>query len=113
MVPGPSRPFAHHKASDMSRLGGQHFIEVIPCEEGKSKKCGSASSAGSRVHVRRHDISVRPVCLNQHCVSHPATRYTIPWSTSVRTNHLLLRHNKDTLDVSYKTVYLGLLRDLT
>jgi len=27
-VPGPSRPFAHHTASDMSRLGGQHFIEL-------------------------------------------------------------------------------------
>jgi len=55
VVPGPSRPFAHHKASDMSRLGGQHFIEVIPCDDGKSKKmrkCVVCRQQGKRKETR-------------------------------------------------------------
>ena len=65
-VPGPSRPFAHHKASDLSRLGGQHFVELIPCDEGKPKKmrkCVVCRLQGKRKETRYH-------C--ETCMSKPA-----------------------------------------
>ena len=54
-LPETSRPFHHHKISDLSRLSGQHYLALIPATASKknaARKCVVCNLKGQRKETR-------------------------------------------------------------
>jgi hypothetical protein len=64
------RAFANHKTSDLSRLSGQHYMDILPPTEPKKSPCSLqyALSAGNVEFVKKHVTCAEHVLLSLRSV---------------------------------------------